>query len=106
MRRSVGWLAFLVAQCARAAAQSQQAPSVCRGTPEDIPSTSFQLSNGLTVVLHEDHKAPAGELPRALMMGARWAINVCVAEWIIRQRQVPAISRFVLPAESDLPNCH
>jgi uncharacterized membrane protein len=25
-----------------------------------------------------------GELPRALMMGAGWAINVVVAEWIIR----------------------
>ena len=47
----------------------QQTPSECRNTPEDIPSTSFQLSNGLTVVLHEDHKAPAGELPRALYDG-------------------------------------
>ena len=28
-----------------------------------------------------------GELPRALMMGAGWVINVCVAEWIIRSRQ-------------------
>lgn len=27
-----------------------------------------------------------GELPRALMMGAGWAINVLVAEWIIRGR--------------------
>ena len=72
MRRSVGWLAFLVVPCAVAAAQprqmghattsrpGQQTPSECRGTPEDIPSTSFQLSNGLTVVLHEDRKAPAG----------------------------------------------
>jgi uncharacterized membrane protein len=28
-----------------------------------------------------------GELPRAVMMGAGWAINVIVAEWIIRRRQ-------------------
>jgi hypothetical protein len=27
-----------------------------------------------------------GEHPRALMMGAGWAINVVVAEWIIRNR--------------------
>lgn len=29
-----------------------------------------------------------GELPRAIMMGAGWAINVAVAEWIIRSRTV------------------
>jgi uncharacterized membrane protein len=29
-----------------------------------------------------------GELPRAIMMGAGWVINVIVAEWIIRRRQV------------------
>jgi uncharacterized membrane protein len=38
-----------------------------------------------------------GELPRALMMGAGWAINVVVAEWIIRSRSkasgVPRASR-------------
>jgi uncharacterized membrane protein len=28
-----------------------------------------------------------GELPRAVMMGAGWAINVVVAEWIIRKRE-------------------
>jgi uncharacterized membrane protein len=28
-----------------------------------------------------------GELPRAVMMGAGWAINVAVAEWIIRRRR-------------------
>jgi uncharacterized membrane protein len=27
-----------------------------------------------------------GELPRALLMGAGWVINVAVAEWIIRRR--------------------
>jgi len=27
-----------------------------------------------------------GELPRAVMMGAGWAINIVVAEWIIRSR--------------------
>ena len=29
-----------------------------------------------------------GELPRALMMGAGWAINILVAEWIIRRRRI------------------
>lgn len=28
-----------------------------------------------------------GELPRAVMMGAGWAINVVVAEWTIRRRE-------------------
>ena len=28
-----------------------------------------------------------GELPRAVMMGAGWAINVIAAEWIIRRRE-------------------
>jgi uncharacterized membrane protein len=29
-----------------------------------------------------------GELPRAVMMGAGWAINIVVAEWIIRRGRV------------------
>jgi uncharacterized membrane protein len=31
--------------------------------------------------------AKPGELPRAVMMGAGWVINVLVAEWVIRRRQ-------------------
>ena len=30
---------------------------------------------------------PPGELPRALMMGAGWGINMAVAEWIIARRR-------------------
>jgi uncharacterized membrane protein len=30
-----------------------------------------------------------GELPRALLMGAGWVINLAVAEWIIRKKRVP-----------------
>ena len=30
-----------------------------------------------------------GEGPRAVMMGAGWAINILVAEWIIRRRRSP-----------------
>ncbi len=30
-----------------------------------------------------------GELPRALLMGAGWVINLGVAEWIIRGRPMP-----------------
>jgi hypothetical protein len=26
-----------------------------------------------------------GEIPRAVMMGAGWAINIVVAEWIVRK---------------------
>ena len=33
-----------------------------------------------------------GELPRAVMMGAGWAINVVVAEWIIRKPRLRSIS--------------
>ncbi len=32
-----------------------------------------------------------GELPRAVMMGAGWVINVVVAEWIIRRRTRPTV---------------
>jgi len=30
-----------------------------------------------------------GKLPRGIMMGAGWAINMVVAEWIIRRRRAP-----------------
>ena len=33
-----------------------------------------------------------GEFPRAVMMGAGWAINVVVAEWIIRRARVSSAS--------------
>jgi hypothetical protein len=32
---------------------------------------------------------PPGELDRALLMGAGWAINLAVAEWAIRRRAAP-----------------
>ena len=34
-----------------------------------------------------------GEFPRAIMMGAGWAINVVVAEWIIRRRRITVPAR-------------
>ena len=37
-----------------------------------------------------------GELPRAVMMGAGWVINLVLAEWIIRSRA--ARSRILVPA--------
>jgi uncharacterized membrane protein len=41
-----------------------------------------------------------GELPRAVMMGAGWAINIVVAEWIIRR----APARYIpWPASEDIP---
>ena len=36
-----------------------------------------------------------GELPRAVMMGAGWIINVMVAEWVIRRQRKPAVRRVV-----------
>jgi len=41
-----------------------------------------------------------GELPRAVMMGAGWAINVVVAEWIIRRRR----ARRSVVASADQPD--
>ncbi|MGA9519844.1 MAG: DUF2306 domain-containing protein [Myxococcaceae bacterium] len=34
---------------------------------------------------------PTGELARALLLGAAWAINVGVAEWVIRRQPAPAL---------------
>jgi uncharacterized membrane protein len=33
--------------------------------------------------------AKPGEIPRAVMMGAGWAINILVAEWVIRRATAP-----------------
>jgi hypothetical protein len=41
-----------------------------------------------------------GETPRAVMMGAGWVINVVVAEWVIRKRQVRQRSTFMEMAMS------
>ncbi len=47
---------------APAFAQTKKAPAAAAATPAlpsiDIPYTKFTLSNGLTVIVHEDHKAP------------------------------------------------
>jgi uncharacterized membrane protein len=36
---------------------------------------------------------PPGELNRGLLMGAGWAINLAVAEWVIRTRMNAAVTR-------------
>ncbi len=46
------------------------------------------LAGGLIV-------GPPNELGRALLMGAGWAINLAVAEWIIRRR--PTLSSSTAP---------
>src|SRR5450755_4117969 len=59
-------MASLIGNPSSAAAQSQPAPAhkapPMVGGPDipipDIPYTKFVLSNGLTVLVHEDHKAP------------------------------------------------
>lgn len=40
----------------------------------------------VTLLAGELIAGPPGELSRALLMGAAWAINLAVAEWIIRKR--------------------
>ena len=43
----------------------------------------------LTLMIGEIVIGPPGELGRALLMGAGWAINLAVAEWAIRRRAAP-----------------
>jgi zinc protease len=40
------------------AVESGGEPQSANATDVDIPFTKFVLSNGLTLVVHEDHKAP------------------------------------------------
>ncbi len=53
-------VAGMLAACAPAAARAQRpaAPAGAREPPIDIPFTRFVLKNGLTLIVHEDHKAP------------------------------------------------
>lgn len=50
-----------------------------------------------TLLAGEIIAGPPGELSRALLMGAGWAINLAVAEWIIRQRPVRPTRPAVAP---------
>ena len=50
---------------------AQATPNRCQAAPEDLPYTSFQLSNGLTVILHEDHKTPLVALNLQYRVGSR-----------------------------------
>ena len=52
-------------------ATAQGTPNSCPATPEDLPYTSFQLSNGLTVILHEDHKTPLVAMNLQYRVGSR-----------------------------------
>lgn len=44
----------------------------------------------LTLGIGEIAFGPPGEFSRAFLMGAGWAINLAVAEWVIRKRPAPA----------------
>jgi hypothetical protein len=46
----------------------------------------------LTLMVGEMIGGPPGEISRALLMGAAWAINIAVAEWAIRKRPNPPSS--------------
>ena len=92
MRCSGRLLTFLVPPCRRSAGRrasgvlfpailaafapteittAQGTPNSCRATREDLPYTSFQLSNGLTVILHEDHKTPLVAMNLQYRVGSR-----------------------------------
>ena len=45
----------------------------------------------LTLAAGEMISGPPSELSRALLMGAGWAINLSVAEWMIRKRPAPPV---------------
>ena len=45
-----------------------------------------------------------GEFPKALLMGAGWAINLAVAEWIIGRRPAYPIRSPQLPEKKGIPN--
>ncbi len=47
-----------IAAAPAVAAQSRSAQALAPLPPVDIPYTRFVLNNGLTVIVHEDHKAP------------------------------------------------
>jgi zinc protease len=51
-------IGLLVAAIAFAAAPAAQKPAAAKVPQVDIPYKQFQLKNGLTLVVHEDHKAP------------------------------------------------
>lgn len=62
-----------------------------------IRAYAIGLGAGTQVVTHLPWflltPEPPGELPRAMMMGAGWIINVLVAEWIVRRRPAAADQR-------------
>lgn len=51
----------------------------------------------LTLLAGEVIAGPPSELNRALLMGAGWAINLAVAEWVIRKRPAPPARSGVRP---------
>src|SRR5205085_12487143 len=53
-RAALAALAFVAAQ----GAWAQKAPAAVDVPIPDIPFTTFTLKNGLTVIVHEDHKLP------------------------------------------------
>jgi hypothetical protein len=54
----------------------------------------------LTLAIGEIVLGPPGEVARGLLMGAAWAINLALAEWIIRRPPAPPARR-ASPARSD-----
>jgi hypothetical protein len=43
-----------------------------------------------------------GTLARALLLGAGWAINLALAEWIIRRHVAPAVRRKAMPESQSI----
>jgi zinc protease len=55
---SMATLAIMLAPQVHAAAQGVTSKDPLAGIPLDVPATRMKLSNGLTLIVHEDHSAP------------------------------------------------
>src|SRR5207237_9171915 len=53
------------------ATSSQSVPITSLGRQVSIPHTMFRLKNGLTVIVHEDHKAPVAAVAMWYNVGAK-----------------------------------
>src|SRR6195256_3207534 len=58
MRTLFAALSIVLALVTSDSAQTKSAPTTQQPTAVDIPYERFVLDNGLTVIVHEDHKAP------------------------------------------------
>jgi hypothetical protein len=82
---------------APAAAAMQPAPVSELVAEVDIPYTRFTLDNGLTVLVHEDHKAPVvavRSLPLRALLSLAASLTILLET---RVRKAPGAARLWLP---------